>query len=95
MRKVLKQIGILSLLLIASSNFLLANEKVKGDSTRGVTLWANLCIHCHNVREPAELTKRAWKFSMQHMRVRAGLTGVETRDILAFILETKTAEDVK
>ena len=28
-------------------------------------------------------------FSMNHMRVRAGLTGQETRDILAFILASK------
>ena len=38
---------------------------------------------CHNVRPPSDLSKRA------------GLTGQETREILAFILSSKTTEDTE
>jgi len=46
------------------------------------------------MRPPADLSKRAWSFSMNNMRVRAGLTGQATRDILAFIISSKTTEDI-
>lgn len=63
------------------------------DIAKGAELWADTCIRCHNVREPADLSKRAWKYSMNHMRVRAGLTGDETKNVLAFILFSKTEND--
>ncbi|MEW6613680.1 MAG: c-type cytochrome [Pseudomonadota bacterium] len=52
---------------------------------RGAVAWANSCDRCHNMREPAEFRDDQWRAIMAHMRVRAGLTGQETRDILAFL----------
>jgi len=92
MKKIMRLTILLAMFLTFSVNYVFANEH-KGDSVRGAELWASSCVHCHNIREPADLSKRAWKYSMNHMRVRAGFTGQETRDILAFILESKTSKD--
>lgn len=89
----MKKLLIIATLL--SSMSLMANDVQAADSINGVQIWADTCTRCHNLREPAALSKRAWKYSMTHMRVRAGLTGQETRDVLAFILESKTDEDAK
>ena len=83
----------LTLLTLLSSS-LFANEK-EVDIANGAQVWADVCMRCHNLRQPADLSKRAWKFSMNHMRIRAGLTGQETRDILAFIQDSKTSQDAK
>ena len=61
----------------------------EGDPVNGAKVWADTCVRCHNVRPPSNLSERAWRISMQHMRVRANLTGKEARDTLAFILESK------
>jgi len=37
------------------------------------------------MRSPTELRDDQWKTTVFHMRVRAGLTGQETRDILTFL----------
>jgi hypothetical protein len=86
---------ILPLLIVMSLSTSAIADEVKADSINGAKLWSDTCMRCHNLREPADLSKRAWKYSMQHMRVRAGLTGKETQDILAFILESKTEHDSK
>ena len=46
---------------------------------------ANNCARCHNMRDPKELRDDQWRAAVGHMRVRAGLTGQEARDILAFL----------
>jgi len=89
MKNIIKIVGMTTILSLWHP--LLAQEV--GDSVHGAELWSSVCTRCHNIREPADLSKRAWKYSMNHMRIRAGLTGKETRDILAFILESKTVED--
>ncbi|UFS62870.1 hypothetical protein LOH54_01770 [Sulfurimonas sp. HSL-3221] len=61
----------------------------EGDPVNGAKVWADTCVRCHNIRPPSNLSERAWRISMQHMRVRANLTGKEARDTLAFILESK------
>ena len=81
----------LTLLLTTTSSLSAAEETV--DLANGAQLWADTCMRCHNIRPPSDLTIRAWSFSMNHMRVRAGLTGQETRDILAFIRASKTEDD--
>ena len=53
--------------------------------SRGVTAWQNNCARCHNMRQPTEFRDDLWKPIVFHMRVRAGLTGQEARDILAFL----------
>lgn len=52
---------------------------------RGAQTWANTCARCHNMRDPKELRDDQWRAAMAHMRVRAGLTGQEMRDVLAFL----------
>jgi len=56
-----------------------------GDVAAGGVAWVENCTHCHNLRNPNELRDDQWITSMFHMRLRAGLTGKETRDILSFI----------
>ncbi len=52
---------------------------------RGAKAWSENCFRCHNAREPKEFRDDQWPVIMQHMRIRAGLTGQETRDILKFL----------
>ena len=66
-----------------------AAAQEKGDPANGAKVWADVCARCHNVRLPSNLSEGGWKIAMRHMRVRAGLTGKETRDTLAFILQSK------
>jgi len=55
------------------------------DAMRGAQLWADNCIRCHNTRPPRALSDEQWSIVMMHMRVRAGLTGKEQRQILKFL----------
>lgn len=52
---------------------------------RGARTWANTCARCHNIRDPKELRADQWRAAVAHMRVRSGMTGGETRDVLAFL----------
>lgn len=56
--------------------------------TRGARGWADNCSRCHNIRDPRELRDDQWRAVMAHMRLRAGLTGQDTRDILKFLQES-------
>ncbi len=55
---------------------------------RGAKAWADNCVRCHNNRDPRELSDDQWRAVMAHMRLRAGLTGQATRDILEFLQES-------
>lgn len=94
MKNILKITTITTLLLAAMVTTSVANENT-ANPVNGAQLWADTCMRCHNLRPPSDLSKHNWSISMSHMRVRAGLTGQETRDILAFILASKTTEDTK
>jgi len=59
-----------------------------GDLAKGAKAWAENCNRCHNVRGSTELSDEQWITTTFHMRVRAGLTGQETRDILTFLQAT-------
>lgn len=52
---------------------------------RGASAWSNNCVRCHNARDPMDFRDDQWKLIMSHMRIRAGLTGQEARDILQFL----------
>lgn len=52
---------------------------------KGAKAWAENCSRCHNMRDPKELRDDQWKPVVSHMRVRAGLTGAQARDILQFL----------
>ncbi|MBL1430996.1 MAG: hypothetical protein COA60_005740 [Robiginitomaculum sp.] len=63
-------------------------KDTKGDFVRGAKLWANRCSACHNMRDPKDLTDSEWEATLMHMRIRAGLSGQDTRDILVFLQKT-------
>lgn len=56
-----------------------------GDAQRGAQIWADNCGRCHNIRGPQNQRDDQWITSMFHMRIRAGLTGQQTRDVLTFL----------
>lgn len=60
-------------------------ETSAGDLGRGAALWSQNCSRCHNMRDPKEFRDDLWKPIVTHMRIRAGLTGQDTRDILVFL----------
>ncbi len=62
-----------------------AVEKRTGDFARGARAWADHCQRCHNVRDPKELRDDQWKTTVNHMRIRGGLTAQEVEDILIFL----------
>lgn len=55
---------------------------------RGARAWAEQCARCHNMRDPKELRDDQWRAVVTHMRIRAGLTGQQARDILRFLQES-------
>lgn len=59
-----------------------------GDIGRGAIAWTENCTRCHNLRTADEYSDIQWKPVIWHMRIRAGLTGQEARDILAFYRAT-------
>lgn len=76
----------LALALLGALSPVLADEaKPRGDLGRGAVLWADNCTRCHNMRDPREFNDDQWRVIVTHMRVYAGFTGQDTRDLLAFL----------
>ena len=50
----------------------------------GAQLWAENCVHCHNIRSPSSLSRTQWEVAAMHMRVRANLTPEEHKKNLNF-----------
>jgi len=65
-----------------------ADDTGGASMSRGVKEWNDNCARCHNVRDPKEMRDDQWMATVFHMRVRAGLTGQQTRDILLFLQNT-------
>lgn len=81
----------ISILLLAVSlpTSVVANHPQKaGDPVTGARVWAENCSRCHNARDPADLRDDQWVSTMFHMRIRAGLTGQQTRDVLTFLQDS-------
>jgi predicted lipoprotein len=51
----------------------------------GAQLWAENCSRCHNIRPPQSFSDTQWQAIAHHMRLRADLTGEETRKITEFL----------
>jgi mono/diheme cytochrome c family protein len=62
-----------------------------GDPVAGAKVWAENCSRCHNARDPADLRDDQWISTAFHMRMRAGLTGQQTRDVLTFMQDSNVA----
>lgn len=61
-----------------------------GNFSDGSKVWADNCNRCHNMRGPKELRDDQWISTSFHMRVRAGLTGQETRDMITVLRASNT-----
>ena len=55
---------------------------------RGAKSWADTCARCHNMRDARSLRDDQWRAAIAHMRVRAGLTATEAKDVLAFLQQS-------
>ena len=67
-----------------------ADYPAPGDFQRGAKTWSENCGRCHNIRGPRELRDDQWISTVFHMRVRGGLTGQESRDVLTFLQGSNT-----
>ncbi len=84
--KSLAAAGSLSLIIaLLPKTGLAADYPAPGDFARGSKAWAENCGRCHNLRGANDLRDDQWITTVFHMRVRAGLTGQEMRDILTFL----------
>ncbi len=72
-------------ILFPASSYAADKSNKAGDVSRGSREWANNCNRCHNLRDPKEFRDDMWEPIVMHMRVTAGLTGQQARDILAFL----------
>lgn len=77
-------IGTLSLATIQIEGF--CKEAALNDIANGAKIWADNCARCHNPRSATEFPKDSWQTIMMHMRLQAGLTGQEARDVLEFLV---------
>ncbi len=68
-----------------SFNVQAADYPAPGDVTNGAKVWSANCGRCHNIRGPKELKDDQWITTMFHMRIRGGLTGQDTRDVISFM----------
>jgi len=81
------------LILLASSysaSIFAADYPEAGNFSDGSKVWAENCNRCHNMRGPKELRDDQWISTAYHMRIRAGLTGQETRDVITFLQASNT-----
>lgn len=62
-----------------------SGENISPITTGGAKLWAQNCLRCHNIRNPASLSDRQWEIVLHHMRVRANLTADQHQSILEFL----------
>jgi len=87
--KSLNTVKLLGAALLISTTMLTttvsADEAKKGDVGRGAKAWVDNCVRCHDARDPKELRDDQWITTTYHMRIRAGLTGQQVRDIIAFL----------
>lgn len=60
----------------------------QGSVARGAQTWANNCDRCHEMRDPRDFEANQWRVIVTHMRIRAGLTGQEARDVLKFLQQS-------
>ncbi len=84
-------IFIVSIMLLGfgfSATGLATHFPERGDPVAGAKVWADTCSRCHNARDPADLRDDQWITTAFHMRMRAGLTGQQTRDVLTFMQDS-------
>lgn len=80
-----KKTALLLLTALVTQSLYAFDYPEAGNFAQGSKAWSENCARCHNMRSPSDLRDDQWVTSMFHMRVRAGLTGKEARDILTFL----------
>jgi len=84
--KKLKIITFLVLCAIAATVFVSGCKTPKYIVDKsGAQLWGETCIRCHNAPSPATYSDDQWNIIMGHMKIKAGLTDVETKKIESFL----------
>jgi len=88
--------------IVAAASFLVPNAAVladanpaAGNASNGAKVWASNCGRCHEIRGAKELRDDQWISTMFHMRIRGGLTGQDTRDVLSFMQSSNNNKVVK
>lgn len=66
-----------------------AGPQDRNDQNIGAKTWEENCQSCHNRPSPRTYSNTQWDVLIQHMRVRAKLTGNEAREVLEFIKDAK------
>jgi len=82
--------GLVLLVASYSTSAFSADYPEAGNFSNGSKVWAENCGRCHNIRGPKELRDDQWISTAYHMRIRAGLTGQETRDVITFLQASNT-----
>lgn len=62
-----------------------ADEPDNSNLARGAAIWAKRCDNCHNMRSPSEFSAEQWHTIVQQMRLHAGLSGQQARDVYSFL----------
>ena len=83
--RILFAFSVLLIILSLPTASLAGHFPEPGDPVAGAKTWAQNCSRCHNARDPADLRDDQWISTAFHMRIRAGLTGQQTRDVLTFM----------
>ncbi len=65
-------------------------QLIKANLIAGEHQWANNCARCHNLRSSSEYSPNQWDLILKHMRLQAGLTGQEARNITAFLMSASS-----
>ena len=55
------------------------------DISQGSQQWGHQCSRCHNFRSATEFDAKKWQTILLHMRIQAGISGQESRNIYAFL----------
>jgi mono/diheme cytochrome c family protein len=86
LRVVVLGVGLAAVLTIPA-----AAQQISADAvTNGAAVYGDMCGRCHSPRSPLERTDRDWVTIVNHMRVRANLTGAQARSVLAFLQATNS-----
>ncbi len=93
--RILFTISVLLFALSTQGLLFAANYPERGDPVAGARVWADNCSRCHNARDPADLRDDQWISTAFHMRMRAGLTGQQTRDVLTFMQDSNVPISVE
>lgn len=67
-----------------------ANAQDSEAVAEGARVYGAMCGRCHNPRSPLERSDHDWVTIVNHMRVRANMTGDQVRSVLAFLQATNT-----